>query len=50
MYEDIRKNKIKTGFIIGLFILFITLIVYYICMAFDLGEVSILIALSFSTI
>lgn len=48
MYEDIRKNKIKTGFIIGLFILFITLIVYYICMAFDLGEVSILIALGFS--
>ena len=48
MYEDIRRNKIKTGFIIGIFILFITLIVYYICMAFDLGEVSILIALAVS--
>ncbi len=48
MYEDIRKNKIKTGFIIAIFILVITLIVYYVCMAFDLGEVSILIALTFS--
>ena len=48
MYEDIRKNKIKTGFIVGLFVLLITLIVYYICMAFDLGEVSILIALTIS--
>ncbi len=48
MYEDIRRNKIKTGFIIAIFILVITLIVYYVCMAFDLGEVSILIALTFS--
>ena len=48
MYEDIKRNKIKTGFIIVIFILVITLIVYYVCMAFDLGEVSILIALTFS--
>ena len=48
MFEDIKKNKIKTGAIIGMFILLITLIVYYICMAFDLGYVSILIALLFS--
>lgn len=48
MYSDITKNKIKTGFIISLFILLITLIVYYICMAFDLGSVSIVIALVFS--
>ena len=48
MYSDIKKNKIKTGFIISLFILLITLIVYYICMAFDLGSVSIVIALIFS--
>ena len=48
MYADITKNKIKTGFIISLFILLITLIVYYICMAFDLGSVSIVIALIFS--
>lgn len=48
MFEDIKKNKIKTGAIIGAFILIITLIVYYICMAFDLGYVSIFIALLFS--
>ena len=35
MYEDITKNKIKTGVIISIFIIVITLIVYYICMAFD---------------
>lgn len=48
MFEDIRKNKIKTGAIIGIFILIITLIVYYICMAFDFGYTSIIIALIFS--
>lgn len=48
MFEDIRKNKIKTGAIIGIFIIIITLITYYICMAFDLGYMSILIALIFS--
>lgn len=45
MYSDIRKNKIKTAFIVSIFILVITLIVYYVCMAFDLGAVSIVIAL-----
>lgn len=48
MYEDIKKNKIKTGFIISIFILMITLIVYYICMSFNLGTISIIIALTFS--
>lgn len=48
MYEDIRNNKIKTGVIVGIFLLVITLIVYYICMAFDLGVVSIVIALVFA--
>ena len=48
MYEDIRNNKIKTGVIVGIFLLVITLIVYYICMAFDLGLVSIVIALVFA--
>lgn len=48
MYTDITKNKIKTGFIISIFIIIITLIVYYICMAFDLGSFSIVIALIFS--
>lgn len=50
MYSDIKKNKIKTAFIVSIFILFITLIVYYICMAFDLGAVSIVIALVVSII
>ena len=48
MYEDIRNNKIKTGVIVCIFLLVITLIVYYICMAFDLGVFSIVIALVFS--
>lgn len=48
MYEDIRNNKIKTGIIVGIFIVVIALIVYYICMAFDLGIVSIIIAMIFS--
>lgn len=50
MFENIKKNKIKTGIIVSIFILMITLIVYYICMAFDLGTVSILIALAVSII
>lgn len=48
MFEDIKRNKIKTGMVIGVFVLLITLIVYYICMAFDLGYFSIIIAFSFS--
>lgn len=48
MFEDIRKNKIKTGLILSIFILLITLIIYYICMAFDLGPFSIAFALIFS--
>ena len=48
MIEDIKRNKIKTGMIISIFIIIITLIVYYICMAFDLGYVSIMIAFVFS--
>lgn len=50
MYEDIKSNKIKTGVIISIFILAITLIIYYICMAFDLGTISIVIALVVSII
>ena len=45
MLEDIRKNKFKTGIIVSIFILVITLIVYYVCYAFDLGPISIVIAL-----
>ena len=48
MIENIKNNKIKTGFIVSGFIIIITLIVYYICNAFDLGYMSIIIALVFS--
>lgn len=48
MYEDIKKNKLKTGAIIGIFLVVIALIVYYICMAFDLGIFSIVFAMIFS--
>ncbi len=48
MFETSKKNKIESGFIVGIFILIITLIVYYICNAFDLGSMSIIIALIFS--
>lgn len=48
MFQDIKKNKIKTGIIVSIFIIVLTLILYYICMVFDLGPISIVIALGFS--
>lgn len=45
MYQDIKRNKIKTGFIISIYIVVITLIIYYICYALDFGIFSIIIAL-----
>ena len=48
MFEDIEKNKMKSWIIVVLFLVFISIIVYYICMALDLGELSIIIALVFS--
>lgn len=48
MFQDIKRNKIKTGFIISIFVIILTLILYYVCMAFELGPVSIVIALMFS--
>lgn len=48
MFQDIEKNKRKSWFIVFAFVLVITLIIYYICMALDLGPVSIVIALIFS--
>ena len=50
MFEDIKKNKIKSAFIVFLFLAFISIIVYYICMALNLGEMSIIIALIFAII
>ncbi len=49
MFEDIKKNKIKSGIIVSGFILIITLIIYYICMALDLGgPIAIIFAMGFS--
>lgn len=51
MFEDIKKNKIKSGFIVSCFILIITLIVYYISMAFDIeAPIALTIALLFSIV
>ena len=48
MFENIRKNKIESGVIVSIFIIVITLIVYYVCNAFNLGIISIVFALAFS--
>ena len=50
MFETTKKNKIESGVIIGIFIVVITLIVYYICHALKLGNISIIIALIFSIV
>lgn len=50
MFEDIKKNKIKSWFIVLLFLAFIAVIVYYICLALDLGELSIIIAMIFAIV
>ena len=51
MYEDIKKNKRKTGVIVFSFLLMITLILYYICYMFDINSyVAIIVALTFSII
>lgn len=50
MFEDIKKNKIKSWFIVLLFLAFIAVIVYYICIALDLGELSIIIAMIFAIV
>lgn len=50
MYEDIKNNKIKSGIVVFGFILMVTLIIYFICMAFDLGVFSIIFALIFSCV
>lgn len=50
MFQDIKQNKIKTGIIVSIFIILVTLLIYYVCMAFELGPISIVIALTFSII
>lgn len=48
MFKNVKKNKIESSIIISIFIVVITLIVYYICHALKLGTMSIVIALIFS--
>ncbi len=48
MFENVKKNKLESGVIVAIFIVVITLIVYYICYAFRLGPFSIVFALVFS--
>ena len=50
MFRNQKKNKFESGVIISIFIVVITLIVYYVCHALDLGEFSIVIALTISII
>ena len=50
MIEDVKRNKIKTSFIVFAFILVITLILYYIGVYFDFGPFAIIFALGFSII
>ena len=50
MFEDIQKNKMKSWFIVFTFLIVISLIIYYICMALDFGPTSIVIALIFSVL
>lgn len=50
MYEDIKKNKIKTGIIVFIFLSMITLIIYFLCYSFGYSEYAIVIALIFSII
>lgn len=48
MFQISRKNKFESGIIISIFIIIITLIVYFICNSLELGAFSIIIALVFS--
>lgn len=48
MFKASKKNKFESGIIISIFIIVITLIIYYICNALELGNMSIIIALVFS--
>lgn len=50
MYEDIKKNKIKTGVIVFLFTLMIAVIIYAVCEFLGLGEYTIIFAAIFSII
>ena len=48
MFRASKKNKFESGIIISIFIIVVTLIIYYICNPLNFGEFSIIIALIFS--
>lgn len=50
MFQLSKKNKFESGLIISIFIVVITLIIYYVCNALKLGNLSIIIAMIFSII
>ena len=50
MLENINKNKRESYLIVSIFVIVVALIIYYICIALDLGPVSIVIAMLFSII
>lgn len=50
MFQLSKKNKFESGIIISIFIVVITLIIYYVCNALKLGNLSIIIAMIFSII
>ena len=50
MFEENKRNKMKSWIIVLLFLVFIALIIYYICMALDLGKTSIIIAMIFAIV
>lgn len=50
MIQDIKRNKLKTTFIVSAFIVVLTLILYFVGMYFDFGPFAIVFALGFSII
>lgn len=50
MFNISKKNKLESMVIISIFIIVITLIVYYVCNSLEMGNLSIIIALLFSVL
>ena len=50
MYEDIKRNKVKTTVVVSAFLVMISFVVYFVCYALDFGELSLIIALIFSIV
>ncbi len=50
MYDDIRKNKIKTGIIVAIFMAMISCIIYSLCYLLGYSEIALFVALIFSII